>query len=82
MQSVSRRQWLAATAAAGVATVAAPAHAASFGNPDEPPQGVVNTTRNPASATDPGPRNPTLAGQFPGAFAPPATDVGSMPMSW
>ena len=82
MEFVSRRRWLAATAAAGVATAAASARAGSFGNPDEPPQGVVNTTGNPASAMDPGPQNPTLAGQFPGAFSPPATDVGSMPMFW
>jgi len=83
MNSVSRRQWLAATAAAGVATVAVPAaHAGSFGNPDEPPQGAINTTRNPSSAADPGPQNPPLAGQFPGAFSPPATDVGSMPLFW
>ena len=82
MDSVSRRHWLAATAAAGVATAAASARAASFGNPDDPPQGVVNTKDNPASATDPGPQYPTLAGQFPNAFSPPATNVGSMPMFW
>jgi oxalate decarboxylase len=82
MDQLSRRRWMAATAAAGVATAAATARAASFGNPDEPPQGAVNTTGNPASAADPGPQNPALTNQFPGAFSPPATDVGSMPMFW
>jgi oxalate decarboxylase len=82
MESFSRRRWLAATAATGMASAAATARAASFGNPDEPPQGVINTTKNPSSATDPGPQNPALANQFPAAFSPPATDVGSMPMFW
>jgi oxalate decarboxylase len=82
MDSVSRRKWLATTAAGGIATVAAAAKAASFGNPDEPPQGAINTTHNPSSATDPGPQNPALAGQFPRAFSPPPTNVGDMPMFW
>jgi len=42
-EKISRRQMLAATAAGGVPTAAAPAVAASFGNPDEPPQGAINT---------------------------------------
>src|SRR5690348_2266161 len=82
MNPVSRRHWLAAATAGGIATAAASVKAASFGNPDEPPQGAVNTTGNPASATDPGPQNPALARQFPGAFSPVATDVGDMPMFW
>lgn len=82
MDPVSRRTWLAATAAGGIATAAATARAASFGNPDEPPLGAINTVGNPASVADPGPRNPALAKQFPGAFSPPATNVGSMPMFW
>jgi oxalate decarboxylase len=73
---------LAATAAGGAFAVATTAGAASFGNPDEPPQGTVNTQGNPASATDPGPSNPALAKQFPGALSPPATDVGDTPMFW
>jgi oxalate decarboxylase len=79
---VSRRGVLAAAAAGTVATAAAAANAASFGNPDEPPQGQINTTTNPSSFTDPGPQNPALASQFPGAFSPPPTDVGDMPMFW
>ena len=82
MDPVSRRGLLAAAAAGTVATAAAAANAASFGNPDEPPQGQINTTTNPSSFTDPGPQNPALASQFPGAFSPPPTDVGDMPMFW
>jgi oxalate decarboxylase len=81
MESVSRRGVLAAAAAGTVATAAA-ASAATFGNPDEPPQGEINTRGNPSSFTDPGPQNPALASQFPAAFSPPPTDVGDMPMFW
>src|SRR5882757_7186417 len=77
---LSRRKMLAATAA-GAALTASTAHAASFGNPDEPPQGAINA-ENPASVTDPGPRNPALASQFPSATSPPPTDVGSVQMNW
>jgi oxalate decarboxylase len=79
--NLSRRNWLAATAAGGVAAAAATARAASFGNPDEPPQGAINA-KNPASLTDPGPQNPAIASQFPGAGSPPATDIGDMPLYW
>jgi oxalate decarboxylase len=81
MESVSRRGVLAAAAVGTVATAAA-ASAATFGNPDEPPQGEINTRGNPSSFTDPGPQNPALASQFPAAFSPPPTDVGDMPMFW
>jgi oxalate decarboxylase len=80
--SVSRREILAAGAAAGVGAFATRASAASFGNPDEPPQGIVNTQGNPRSAVDPGPQNPALSGQFRAAFRPPATDVGDLPEFW
>ena len=46
--------------------------AATFGNPDEPPQGAVNA-KSPGSLSDPGPQNPELAKQFPSAQTPPAT---------
>jgi oxalate decarboxylase len=82
MDSLSRRGVLAAAAAGTVATAAAAANAQTFGNPDRPPQGAVNTTGNPASVTDPGPQNPALASQFPDALSPPPTDVGDMPMFW
>lgn len=45
----------------------------TFGNPDQPPQGAINTKGNPASLTDPGPQNRTIGGQFPSAQSPPAT---------
>jgi oxalate decarboxylase len=78
----SRRNFLAATAASSVAAAAAAAHAASFGNPDEPPQGAINTQGNPASISDPGPHDPTIQNQFPGAFSPPATNNGDLPLFW
>src|SRR6202046_1241294 len=86
----SRRDMLAATAAGGLVTVATmtTADAAtpvksdiSFGNPNDPPQGAINA-KNPKSVTDPGPQNPAIRDQFPNAFSPPATDVGSMPLTW
>ena len=69
---ISRRS-LAATAAGAVMTAAtmtaasaAPEKAAiSFGNPDLPPQGAINTRSNPRSITDPGPQSPALASKFP-----------------
>jgi len=81
LNTLSRRSILAAGAAAGTAT-ATTALAATFGNPDEPSQGIVNTQSNPRSAVDPGPQNPALAGQFPKAFTPPATDIGDLPQFW
>jgi oxalate decarboxylase len=86
---ISRREALAATAAGAVMTAATmtaagavPEKAAiSFGNPDDPPQGAINAA-NPRSITDPGPQNPAIRSQFPSAFSPPPTDVGSMPLSW
>jgi oxalate decarboxylase len=78
----SRRDILTIGAAAGMGAFATRAGAATFGNPDEPAQGIVNTQGNPGSAVDPGPQNPTLTGQFPMAFTPPATDVGDLPLFW
>jgi hypothetical protein len=43
---------LSGTAAGAMAAAATTARAASFGNPDEPTQGAVNTKGNPASLTD------------------------------
>lgn len=84
MEKLSRRDLLVATAAGGVMTAAAAtsARAASYGNPDEPPQGAINTLNNPSSTTVIGPNNPALSGQFPAALSPPATDVGGLPMFW
>src|SRR5260370_6536052 len=77
---LSRCDVLAVTAAGAVMS-ASTARAASFGNPDEPPQGAINA-QNPASITDPGPQNQVIANQFPSAVSPPATDVGSLQMNW
>ena len=80
--SPTRRGVLTAGATAGLLGLTSRAPAATFGNPDEPPQGAVNAERNPASIVDPGPQNPILAGQFPQAFSPPPTDVGDLPQFW
>lgn len=82
MGELSRRSVLAAGAAGTLAATSALAQAPSYGNPDQPPQGAINTTGSPASAADLGPQNPALSSQFPGAFSPPPTDVGDMPMFW
>lgn len=82
MDKLSRRDVLVATAAGGLITATSSANAATFGNPDEPPQGAINTLDNPASTTVIGPNNPALSAQFPAALSPPATDVGSLPMFW
>jgi oxalate decarboxylase len=82
MSKVSRRKILSATAAGAMVTAATTARGATFGNPDEPLQGAINTQGNPASATDPGPQNPVIGGQFPSAQFPPPTDVSDMPMFW
>ena len=82
MGKVSRRKMLTGTAAGAMAAAATTARAASFGNPDEPPQGAINTKGNPASLTDPGPQNPAIGSQFPSAQFPPPTDVSDMPLFW
>ena len=66
--------------ALGGATLAAPALAQSFGNPDRPPQGAINAT--PQSRSDPGPQTRWLADQFPAFVSPPPTDIGEMPLFW
>jgi len=81
MKRVSRRGILAATAASGAAIGAKIAHAASFGNPDQPPQGAVNAT-NKQGLTIPGPHDDGLASTMPTFLDPPPTDVGSMPEFW
>ncbi|MQT15184.1 cupin domain-containing protein [Segnochrobactrum spirostomi] len=82
MEEISRRSLLAAAAAGGVVTAATAARAASYGNPDTPAQGAPAIAGNPSSGTIPGPQNPALASQFPGAVNPPATDVGNLPLFW
>src|ERR1700690_769118 len=76
----SRRDMLAVSAAGAVMTASA-ARAASFGNPDQPPQGAINA-KGPGNLRDPGPQSEAISSQFPSAQFPPATDVGGMPMDW
>lgn len=56
MEPKSQRSRRSAAAGGRIAAAALSTRAAAFGNPDGPPQGVVNTSANPASATDPGRR--------------------------
>ena len=82
MNTVSRRNLLAATAGGSLAAAAVhAANAQSFGNPNMPPTGAVNAT-NPASLTNPGPQNPAIADQFPAASSPPPTATNNMPQFW
>src|SRR5580692_11235505 len=66
--------------AAGAVTASA-VQAASFGNPDQLPQGAINA-KGPGNLRDPGPQAEAIAKQFPSAQFPSATDVGGVPMDW
>jgi oxalate decarboxylase len=82
MTDLSRRNMLVGAAASAAALgVAATAKAASFGNPDRPPEGQINA-KSPTSLNDPGPQNPGIANQFPSFQNPPATDINGMPLFW
>jgi oxalate decarboxylase len=76
----SRRDALTLSAAGTTMAVTA-VRAATFGNPDEPPQGAINA-KSPGNLADPGPQNPIIGNEFPSAQFPPATDVGGMPTTW
>jgi oxalate decarboxylase len=54
----------------------------TFGNPDLPPEGRLNTAGNPESLRSDGPRNPVIEGQFPSQMDPPATDISTQPFFW
>ncbi|MBY6410690.1 cupin domain-containing protein [Rhodococcus sp. BP-252] len=54
----------------------------SLGNPDLPPEGVINTVGHPMSTQMTGPRNPVMDSQFPNQIYPPATDVSTQPFFW
>ena len=54
----------------------------TFGNPDLPPQGRLNTVGNPESLRSDGPRNEVIASQFPSQMDPPATDISTQPFFW
>jgi oxalate decarboxylase len=77
-RTLSRRIVMAAGAATGMAAVAAAARAASFGNPDLPPEGAINVT-NPKALADPGPQDADIGSSEPSYLDPPATDVNGMP---
>ncbi len=81
--TMSRRRMLAATALGGAALAGTAAEAAprGYGNPDAPAEGKLNAAV-PSAASDPGPENPALAGQFPSFQDPPPTDVNGMPLFW
>lgn len=54
----------------------------TFGNPDLPPQGRLNTTANPESLRSDGPHNEAIESQFPSQMDPPATDISTQPFFW
>src|ERR1700694_3951482 len=70
MESISRRDMLAATAAGGLLTAASVAAAQTV-------EGIPRGTDH--GGTDPGPRNLMRDGQNPDVLVPPATDHGSLP---
>ena len=80
MNPFSRRTVLSLGAAGGAAMTAFGARAATFGNPDQPPEGAINS--NAASLREPGPKNAALDAQFPDVQSPPPTDIGDMPQFW
>lgn len=78
MSALQRRGFLSAAGMMGIGGVA---HAATFGNPDRPAEGAINA-KLPSSLSDPGPKNATLASQFPSSENPPATDINGSPQFW
>src|SRR5260370_33755659 len=70
-----------AVSAAGAVMTATAARAASFGNPDLPPQGAING-KAPGNLADPGPQSSAIGNRFHSAQFPPATDVVGMEMDW
>jgi oxalate decarboxylase len=72
MDSISRRNMLAATAAGGFLTAASVGAAQTV-------EGIPQPRRPGRGGTDPGPRNLMRDGQDPDLLVPPSTDHGSMP---
>ena len=73
MDFISRRHMLAATAAGGLLTTAALAHAQTAGG------GIPQPQRPGAGGTDPGPRNLMRDQQNPNLLVPPSTEVYNTP---
>ena len=71
MDSISRRNMLAATAAGGLLTASAAAA--------QTVEGIPQPRRPGHGGTDPGPRNLMRDGQNPDVLVPPSTDHGSLP---
>jgi oxalate decarboxylase len=72
MESISRRDMLAASAAGGLLTAASVAAAQTV-------EGAPQPRRPGDGGTDPGPRNLMRDGQNPDVLVPPSTDRGSLP---
>src|SRR6201993_2417938 len=72
MDSISRRNVLAATAAGGLLTAASVAAAQTV-------EGIPQPRRPGLGGTDPAPRNLMRDGQNPDVLVPPSTDHGSLP---
>src|SRR6202043_3720000 len=72
MDSISRRNMLAATAAGGLVTAASVAAAQTV-------ESIPQPRRPGHGGTDPGPRNLMRDGQNPDVLVPPSTDHGSLP---
>ena len=72
MESISRRDMLAATAAGGLLTAASAAAPQTV-------EGIPQVRRSDHGGTDPGPRNLMRGRQNPDVLVPPATDHGSLP---
>ena len=61
----------------------APHHdAPTYGNPDQPAQGSINTRDSPQSGRMYGARNTIIESQFPSQMDAPATDVSTQPFFW
>jgi oxalate decarboxylase len=54
----------------------------TFGNPDLPPEGEINTKGDAAATRMAGPRNPILESQFPSSVTSPPTDISTQPFFW
>lgn len=85
MTDLKRRSVLAGAAAGAVALGATAAAKAAqlgptFGNPDNPPQGAINSSA--IANAEPGPQFAQLRDTMPAFANPPPTDVGGMPIPW
>lgn len=54
----------------------------TFGNPDLPPEGRINTEGNPESLRSDGPHNDAILSQFPSQMDPPPTDISTQAFFW